>query len=160
MLRAPAVLTLVLVLTACSSAPPPAATSEAAAPAAEAPAMTPPAGPAEAAAPAPPTEPPGARVVAVEPSKESVPYGRAKVEFTNPGTTPCRFESYKLSWGTSSKEIKLEDFTIPGGQTRERWLKVHPDDGDLPSALGGVGAHRGEDELRKMIQGGVAAGAC
>lgn len=129
--RAPAVLTLALVLAACSSTPPPVTTSEAAPPIAETPATTPPASTAEAAPPAPQGNPPGARVVAVEPSREGIPYARAKIEFINPGTRPCRFVSYKLSWGPSSKEIQLEEFTIPGGQTRERWLKVHPDDGDL-----------------------------
>jgi hypothetical protein len=67
----------------------------------------------------------------VEPSKESVPYARAKIELTNPGPKPCRFVSYKLSWGASTKEIELEGVSIPAGQTRERWIKVHPNDGDL-----------------------------
>lgn len=76
-------------------------------------------------------EPPSARVTAVEPSKESVPYTRAKIELTNPGPKPCRILSYTLSWGAASKEIKLEDLTISPAQTRERWIKVHPNDGDL-----------------------------
>jgi hypothetical protein len=38
---------------------------------------------------------------------------------------------YKLVWGGSSKEIKLEDLSIPAGETRERTLKVHPNDGDI-----------------------------
>jgi hypothetical protein len=70
-------------------------------------------------------------VIAIAPSTESASYARAKLEFKNPTARPCRIPRYKLLWGSSSKEIKLEDFAIPAGEIRERWIKVHPDDGDL-----------------------------
>jgi hypothetical protein len=104
------------------SAPPPAS------PPASSPTPAPP-----AAAPAP-DEPPTASLAGVAPSKESGAGVRAKIIFTNPGKRPCRFLGYKLSWAGSSKAIKLETFADPPGETRERWLKMSPDDGDL-SAL-------------------------
>jgi hypothetical protein len=81
--------------------------------------------PPAASAPAPaPGPPPSARVVAVEP-------GRAKVAFANPSGRPCRFVGYTLFWGSARKAIKIEGFTLPPGETRERWIKVGADDGDL-----------------------------
>jgi hypothetical protein len=75
---------------------------------------------------------PSARVAAVEPSRDGGLYLRAKILFKNPTTSPCRFMSYRLTWGASSKEIKLDSsLVIPPGENRERWLKVHPEDGDL-----------------------------
>jgi len=75
---------------------------------------------------------PSARVATVEPSRDGGLYLRAKILFKNPTTSPCRFTSYRLTWGASSKEIKLETpLVIPPGENRERWLKVHPEDGDL-----------------------------
>lgn len=75
---------------------------------------------------------PSARVAAVEPSRDGGLYLRAKILFKNPTTSPCRFTSYRLTWGASSKEIKLDSpLVIPPGENRERWLKVHPEDGDL-----------------------------
>ncbi len=107
------------VLAACAPAPPPAAAPPPASP----PAASPP--------PAPAAEPPSARVTAVAPSKEDIMYVRAKVVFSNPGRTPCRIAGYKLSWAGKSKAITLKDLTVPPGETRERWLRVNPDDGDL-----------------------------
>jgi len=88
---------------------------------------------APSALPAPPTpvEPPSARVAAVAPSRESVPYTKAKILFTNPTKRACRFVSYKLTWGAAHKDIKLDAFSVPAGETRERWLRVNPDEGDL-----------------------------
>jgi hypothetical protein len=70
----------------------------------------------------------------VEPSREGFRYARAKIEFSNPGPRTCRFVRYKILWGSWSKEIKLEDVSIPAGQTRERWIKVDSEHGDI-SAL-------------------------
>ena len=113
-------LLLPLALLACSSAPPPAA-------------HTPP--PAASASPVTPTpaadEPPSARVTAIAPSRESVPGARAKIVFTNPSHRACRVLGYKLTWAGKSKAITLESLTLPPGETRERWLKLNPDDGDL-----------------------------
>lgn len=129
-------LSLSLWLVACSPAPPPASPEAAGPSSAGTSAASDPATPASEppASAAPAGGPPSARVVEVGPSKESAPSSRAKVEFKNPGPKPCRFTGYTLSWGSSSKTIKLEGFTIPPGETRERSIKVHPDDGDL-SAL-------------------------
>ena len=74
---------------------------------------------------------PSGRVAAIEPARDGSVSLRAKILFKNPTTRPCRFLSYKLTWGTASKEIKLDSLVIPAGENRERWLKVHPEDGDL-----------------------------
>jgi hypothetical protein len=122
-------LPLVLALLACSSAPPPASPeTEASSPSGP---NAAPAAPASETKAAPAAGPPSARVVAVTPSKESEPFSRAKIEFKNPGPKPCRFIGYKLLWGASSKTIELDGFTIPPGETRERSIRVHPNDGDL-----------------------------
>lgn len=73
---------------------------------------------------------PSGRLASVEPAKDGLSL-RAKILFKNPTNGPCRFLSYKLTWGTTSKEIKLDALVIPAGENRERWLKVHPEDGDL-----------------------------
>jgi hypothetical protein len=70
-------------------------------------------------------------VAAVEPGKESIPDARARVVFSNPTGRPCRFTGYKLTWPGATKTVKLDGFTVPPGETRERVLKVHPADGDL-----------------------------
>jgi hypothetical protein len=67
----------------------------------------------------------------VVPSKEDLPYVRAKIIFSNPSSAACRVHGYKLVWGAASKAITLKDLTLPPGETRERWLKVSPGDGDL-----------------------------
>lgn len=79
----------------------------------------------------PPARAPSGRVAAVEPARDGSVALRAKILFKNPTGRSCRFLSYKLTWGTSSKEIKLDALVIPAGENRERWLKVHPEDGDL-----------------------------
>jgi hypothetical protein len=38
---------------------------------------------------------------------------------------------YKVLWATRSKTVTLDDLTLPPGETRDRWLKVAPEDGDL-----------------------------
>jgi hypothetical protein len=85
------------------------------------------------AVPSPPTAPriPSGRLAAIERARDGSPSLRAKILFKNPTSGPCRFLSYKLTWGTASKEIKLDSLVIPAGENRERWLKVHPEDGDL-----------------------------
>jgi len=92
-----------------------------------------PAGPpsAEAGPAAPSAEPPSAKVTAIAPSKEDVPYVRAKILFSNPSRAACRVLGYKLLWAGQSKAITLQDLTLPPGETRERWLKVSPGDGNL-----------------------------
>ncbi len=51
--------------------------------------------------------------------------------FTNPTSRPCRIPSYTLVWPGGTKEIRLDDFTVPPGQSMQRSVRVHPDDGDL-----------------------------
>ena len=119
-------------LLACASAPPatpPPATPAAPAAPAAAPVSPPSPPPAPVAAPA--GDPPSARVVQVVPSKDDVPYVRAQLLFSNPSSAACRVLGYKLVWGAASKAITLKDLTLPPGETRERWLKVSPGDGDL-----------------------------
>jgi hypothetical protein len=111
-------------LLACAPAPPPAAPPEAAPAATAPPAPSP-------AAPEPSAPPPSARVVDVVPAKDDTRGVRAKIIFENPGRSACRVLGYKLSWAGKSKAITLQDLTLPPGETRERWLKVSPDDGDI-----------------------------
>ena len=99
------------------------AQAAAAAPAASAPEAPP------APAPVVASEPPSARVTAVAAAKEGGM--KAKIVFTNPSKRACRVTGYKLSWGAARKDIKLETFSVPPGEARERWLKVGADDGDL-----------------------------
>ena len=121
---------LAMELLACSEAAPlppkvdptPPPFSSAAATAAPAPAIVP---------YPPPQRMPSGRVAAVEPARDGSIALRAKILLKNPTNHVCRFLSYKLSWGTASKEIKLEPLVLSPGENRERWLKVHPEDGDL-----------------------------
>lgn len=82
---------------------------------------------------APTSDPkPTARVTAVSPGKTDLAKGtRARILFENPGKRPCRVLRYKMSWGSHAKSVTLQDLTLPPGETRERWLKVSSDDGDL-----------------------------
>ena len=58
---------------------------------------------------------------------------RVKVVFANPTPHPCSITRYVLSWPNGSKPAQPESFRIPAGESRERWLVVHPNDGDLSS---------------------------
>ena len=58
-------------------------------------------------------------------------YKRARILFENPTDKPCRFLGYKLFWGMSSKAITLDGVTIPPRESRDRWIKINPNDGDL-----------------------------
>jgi hypothetical protein len=91
------------------------------------PASTPPAASSPTDAGAAPT----AKVTEVAGSKESTAYMKVTAVFSNPGTSPCSIPKYTLIWSGGTKEIKLDDFTIPPGSSRQRSVKVHPDDGDL-----------------------------
>lgn len=59
---------------------------------------------------------------------------RVKVVFENPTARACAITRYTLTWSAGSKPAQPESFQIPAGESRERWLVVHPNDGDL-SAL-------------------------
>jgi len=95
-------------------------------------ASAPAAGAGSTPAPAPKSKEPSARVIAIASSNtESGNLVRAKIVFDNPTARPCQFKSYALSWAGARKEVKLDNFTIPAGETRERSLKVHPEDGKV-----------------------------
>lgn len=116
-------------LAACAASPPPDAP-----PTIE---RTPPA--------AAPEVPVGARATARAPSRESAPYTRIKVVFDNPSARPCTFSGYTLRWGQGRKKtLSVEPFTIPAGETRERWVKMDPSDA-------------GYDELEKADVAALAA---
>ena len=87
--------------------------------------------PSVSVAPSAPGEPPSARVETVAPSQESALYAKAKIVFKNPSKRACRFVGYKLSWRGAHKDIKLDGFSVPPGETRERWLRINADEGDL-----------------------------
>lgn len=100
-------------LPACAGSPPP---------------ETPPTPPVPVPATAPEV-PVGARATARAPSRESAPYTRVKVVFDNPSARPCTFSGYTLRWGQGLKKtLSMEPFTIPAGETRERWVKMDPSD--------------------------------
>jgi hypothetical protein len=115
-------LLLPLVLVGCSQpTPPPAAPS---------------APPAAAVVPASPTaapadDKPSARVTAVEPRTDDAKGVRARILFSNPSSRACRVVGYKMSWAKRNKAVTLQDLTLPPRETRDRWLRVSPDDGDL-----------------------------
>jgi hypothetical protein len=120
---------LLAVLSGCSAnapntaiPPPPTASSAAAAPASAA------AAPVSASAAAPHGDGVSARATAVGVSPESIMYRRVKVAFSNPTARACAFTAYTLHWGAFSKKLDLDGFSVPPGQTRERWAKVNPDD--------------------------------
>jgi hypothetical protein len=117
-------LLLVAAMPLACAAPSPAA-SPAATAAAGSPASTTVASP-----PASPPISPTARILGAL-AAESGPDLKVKLVFENMSPWACRFTSYKLRWGSSAKEIKLDGVTIPAGETRERSIKLHPDDGDL-----------------------------
>jgi hypothetical protein len=51
--------------------------------------------------------------------------------FTNPTSKPCRIPRYTLVWPGGTKQIQLDDFSVPPGESRQRSVRVHPEDGDL-----------------------------
>jgi hypothetical protein len=120
------VIVLLLALPACAAAPPRSVPAAPSTEASEAPAAHA-APPAEAPADATPT----ATVTAVAPAKGDAKGLRARMLFSNPSKRTCRVLGYKATWGTRSKTVTLQDLTLPPGETRDRWLKVAPDDGDL-----------------------------
>ena len=67
--------------------------------------------------------------VAGEPGKTA--YMKVTAVFANPGARPCRISRYTLEWPGGTKEIQLDDFVIPAKESRQRSVKVHPDNGDL-----------------------------
>ena len=87
---------------------------------------------AEPAAPSGPTEP-YAKLLDIKPGKDDPADRRAQVEFFNPTNQTCDFNGYTLRWGDSSKEMPLENVRIPASNSRQRFLVVHPSDGDIGS---------------------------
>ena len=72
-----------------------------------------------------------ARVIGITPSLESVPYSSVKIVFDNPMHRLCTVKSYTLTWSGGKKTIDDKSFDVPGGEKRQRSLRVHPNDGDL-----------------------------
>ena len=56
---------------------------------------------------------------------------KVTVVFENATARPCKLPRYTLHWDGGTKEIPLDDFSIPPGQSRQRSVRVHPEDGDL-----------------------------
>lgn len=86
----------------------------------------------EPTVPSGPTEP-YAKVLAVQPHTDDPADRRVHLEFFNPTKKQCTFSSYTLTWPGGSKRMPLDDVTIPSGNSRQRYLNVHPSDGDLES---------------------------
>jgi len=74
---------------------------------------------------------PTVKVTEVVGSAEGTAYMKVTAVFTNPSSQPCTIRRYTLVWSGGTKQIELEDFSIPAGSSRQRSVKVHPDDGDL-----------------------------
>jgi hypothetical protein len=87
--------------------------------------------PEESAAPPAPAAMPHAKVLEVLPGRDDPADRRVHIEVFNPTSTPCTMKGYTLSWGSSSKEMPLSDATIQPGQSRQRFLIVHPRDGEI-----------------------------
>lgn len=79
------------------------------------------------------TEPlePHARVVKVLPGKDDPDGRRVRIEFFNPTKRTCEIREYVLKWASSSKQMPLRDMRIPSGSSRQRFLLVHPRDGEV-----------------------------
>jgi hypothetical protein len=86
----------------------------------------------EPATPSGPTEP-YATLLDIKPGKDDPADRRAQVEFFNPTNQSCDFKGYTLRWGDSSKEMPLDNVKIAAGNSRQRFLVVHPSDGDIES---------------------------
>lgn len=87
-------------------------------------------------APTPPEAPavaaePYAKVLEILPGRDDPDDRRARIELFNPTGKPCRFKAYTLRWGDASKEMPLGNVEIPAGNSRQRFLIVHPSDGDV-----------------------------
>jgi len=130
-----------LVACATSSSPPPQApapspaeSSEPNTPSEAAPSSQEPAegAAAQPAVPAGPTEP-YAEVIEILEGKHDPEDRRARIEFFNPTNKSCRFEGYKMRWGESEKQMPLGNVRIPARNSRQRFLLLHPYDGDLES---------------------------
>lgn len=85
-----------------------------------------------------PTQP-YAKVIEILPGRDEPEDRRARIELFNPTSGPCRFQAYTMRWADSSKEMPLGNLEIAAGNSRQRFLIVHPHDGDI-EALSAQGA--------------------
>ncbi len=74
---------------------------------------------------------PHAKVVEVQPGKDDPDGRRVRIEFFNPTKRTCEVQGYVLKWAASSKKMPLRDMRIPPGNSRQRFLLVHPRDGEI-----------------------------
>jgi hypothetical protein len=51
--------------------------------------------------------------------------------FSNPTKKACKVSGYKLTWAANKKAVTTQEFPLPPGETRDRWIKLDRDDGDL-----------------------------
>ena len=123
--RTPLVVGAAVLVLACGGPP-----TEPEAPSAPPSEATSPEVPEESAAP-PAAAKPHAKVLEVLPGRDDPADRRVHIEVFNPTSTPCTMKGYTLSWGSSSKEMPLSDATIQPGQSRQRFLIVHPRDGEI-----------------------------
>jgi hypothetical protein len=113
---------------AAPSGPPPTPSDGTPAPAPSAGAA---AGSAAASPGAPTSAGPTAKITEVSGSAESTMYMKVTAVFENPTSRACRIPRYTLVWSGGTKEIRVDDFSIPPGESRQRSVRVHPEDGDL-----------------------------
>jgi hypothetical protein len=80
-----------------------------------------------------------AEVIEVRDIGESAPYKSVKMRFVNPSGKACEVTQYELTWPGGRKLVNGErsssfkTFMVPGGEVRQRSLRVHPSDGETSS---------------------------
>ncbi|GEM_PF-2414705 len=118
---------------ACSPHPPPASSS--APPSHPAPTTSPerqpnpPVSIPEEQTPSPTPSKPVAKVLEILAGRDDPNDRRIRIEVSNPTDKPCTVKGYTVSWGSSKKSMPLADTVIPPGESRQRFLIVHPRDG-------------------------------
>ncbi len=90
-----------------------------------------PSAPIESAAPKGPGGPVTAKLVEVEPSTDGSKDLHASITFDNPGPGDCKVTAYTLTWPGGTKTVKVDEFSVRGGVTAKRSMKMHPEDGKL-----------------------------
>lgn len=80
-----------------------------------------------------------AEVIEVRDVGESAPLKSVKMRFANPTGKACEVTQYELTWPGGRKLVNGErsssfkSFIVPGGEVRQRSLRVHPSDGETSS---------------------------
>ncbi len=74
---------------------------------------------------------PYAEILGIRPALDDPADRRAQIEIFNPTSADCRIESYALTWGNWTKRMPLSKLTLSPGNSRQRFLRIHPSDGNV-----------------------------